>query len=685
MADDKEWSWQPPNKDAKGSEKISWLNDAVSVGELNNQSKSGYQDLKDAISMIDGRSLKQPSESRSQLSINRGKRALKEVIANIADIRSVDAFTTDNAALKDYLAMQNKIWKAVYFESKFPRAVKRATQWLTAGGYAFISPVYRNLRLSAKSAKAIQFDVFSRTDVLSFQMPEDNNIQGAYAHTIVRFMPNFEAHAKFPLFQHKLKPMARRRYSGNAAKDRLTLAERFRVGDNPTGDWLEQNNEIRYTYVNDLGINTTGKPIPMGPPGALESYIVPFVGQEIPTADMNQGVRVMRKATEEDCYLYPNKRLFISQRGMDTTMYDGPAFDWHGMFPLARFSADEWPWEEGYSLARDIFSVTETESNLERGMDQTAKQRFDPAIIYDKNGGLPRKSMETFDPYQERGRLGVDGEITDKLLRTALPKELLEIPGWGFEYAKYLDAARDYVLGQNAMSNLAKAKLGAASGDVLEKALEMGGPIVSDVSHGYESPTGELMEMVMYLVLQYYPTGRIMQYVGPDGVSREVFDLDPASLVPSHMPDEDPANSSIYTRMERTKMFCSNIHAQITPGSLHGVVQTPQKLLLMQLQRSGFPIDSETVADALDLPNYGTIPGNTIREKWANEQKEKLEFMEKMKELGASLGPGGQPQPGAGGSGGQKKPGRPPSGNRPPMMKTKAAADGPRAVISESG
>ena len=59
----------------------------------------------------------------------------------------------------------------------------------------------------------------------------------------------------------------------------------------------------------------------MGEPGALESYVVPFVGQMIPTGnftlskDTNSKVRETRKATEEDCYLYPNLRLFISQTG----------------------------------------------------------------------------------------------------------------------------------------------------------------------------------------------------------------------------------------------------------------------------------------------------------------------------------------------------------------------------------
>lgn len=685
-----EKSWQPPPDEGRenASARMGWLQDVVAAGESFNASLSNSKDQIRAIDMISGRTGSRLGQLRSTLTMNRGKRALRETVANISDIRAIDGYSSDNPAYQDFLTMQNKVWKAVYFESKFPRAMKRCVQWLTSGGYAFISPVYRNLRLSARSAKRIDFDVFNKNDVLTFQMPEDFDIQRAYAHTLIRFMPNYEAHAKFPKFQSQLRPVARRRYSGNAAKDRIGLAERFRAGDSPQqGTWSEQMNELRYTHVNDLSINETKKPRPMGAPGALESYIVPFIGQELPTSEFIQpGIRKTRKATEEDCYLYPNLRLFISQSGMKQPMYDGPGFDWHGMFPLARFSADEWPWEPGYSLAGDIFSVEETRQQFERGIDQTAKARFDPALIYDK-GIVPRKTAEQFDPYEERGRLGLDGAATENAVRTALPQELLNAPAWAFDWLKHLGDSEDYMLGNDAMNNLAKAKLSAASGDAVERAMEEAGPIVKDISHGMELPMQDIMEMCLGLVLQYYPPGRIMQYVGPDAVSREIFDLDPSSLVPSHVLGEDPENGpSIYTRMERTKIFMSNIHALITPGSLHGVVQTAQKLLYLQIARSGGMISSETVMKANDVPNWGTLDGNTELEKWKSEQEMKLEFAVKMKQLEGSLvplGPAGPPVPqGTVNSGPQ--PGRPPSGQKAPHMVTKGSAEGPRAVISES-
>jgi hypothetical protein len=447
--------------------------------------------------------------------------------------------------------------------------------------------------------------------------------------------------------------------------------------------------EFRYTTVRDLSINETKSPQPMGEPGALESYVVPFVGQMIPSGNftMRKGEksREMRKAEEEDCYLYPNLRLFISQTGMNKPIYDGPNWNWHGMHPLVRISADEWPWEPGYSLMEDIDSLGQTRQSFMRGLDQTAKQRFDPAFLYDKNAGLNRKTMEQFDPYEERGRLGVDGAIGETVIRTALPEELMSIPEWAFAWAKKLEDDEDYLLGNNAMNNLAKAKVAGAD-DALLKAMEEAGPIVKDISNACNEPVSDLMMMCLSDVLQYYPPGRIMQYVGANGVAREVFDLDPASLVPSHLEHEDKNEKSAYTRMQRCQNFCASIHATIAPGELHGIVQTGNKLMLIQMQRGGFPIDSETVAKAADIPNFGTIDGNTIWEKWQTEQERKLVFATQMKELETALvpqGPMAPPMPnGVGGSKGA--PGRPPSGQKPPHIETKGSAAGPRATITES-
>jgi hypothetical protein len=694
------WNFQPPKNEGKdnAAARQDWLQNVVSVGEQFNASLTSSRDLPNGISMIAGRNADKPNQQRSNLKIPREKRALREIIANIADIRTIDAYSSENPAYQPFLAMLNKVWKSVYFESKFPTKFKKAVQWMTVGGYSYMSPVYRNLYPSNRSARRIDFDVYSSQDCLPFQLPDDNSVQGAFAWTRIVFKPLYQGMSMFPKFQGRLKPIARRRYSGNISKDRIALAERFRndmrtaTGQSQGGNWTEQMMEFRYTSVRDLSINEGKEPKPMGEPGALESYVVPYVGQMIPTGnftlshDTGKPVREMRKAEEDDCYLYPNLRLFISQTGMSEPIYDGPAFDWHGMHPLVRVSADEWPWEPGYSLSEDIASLGQSREKFMRGLEQTASARFDPAILYDKNAGLNRKTMEQFDPYEERGRLGVDGSIGETVIRTALPEELLSQPEWALAWEEKLEKEEDYILGNDAMNNLAKAKVAGAD-DALLKAMEEAGPIVKDISSGCNEPVQDMMMMCLSDVLQYYPPGRLMQYVGAEGMARESFSLDINSAIPAHGPEENPDNGkSIYTRMQLTQNFCAAIHCTIAPGELHGVVQTGRKLLLIQMQRSGSMIDSETVMKAADVANWGTLPGNTVLEKWRSEQEMKLEFAVKMKELETALvgqGPSAPPSPiGVGGSKGAE--GRPPSGNKPAHMETKASASGPRMTITES-
>ena len=139
-----------------------------------------------------------------------------------------------------------------------------------------------------------------------------------------------------------------------------------------------------------------------------------------------------------------------------------------------------------------------------------------------------------------------------------------------------------------------------------------------------------------------------------------------------------------FSARERARNFAANLHLSITPNSLHAVTQTAQKLLYLQLWRGGFPISPMTVAKALDIPNWGTVDGNTEFEQWQNYKKKEIEFASQMKDLAGSLQPA-QPASGPGGGGGpQGKGGRPPSGSKPPAAKVKGSAEGPRATVTES-
>src|SRR6266446_2505381 len=101
-------SWQPTLMEGTGSEKMAWLNDIVNATEGIVTRQPGFREMDSAIAMISGRYGRKPVETRSKLVIPRGKRALREVVANISDVRTVDAYTTDNRSQLDNCALFNK-------------------------------------------------------------------------------------------------------------------------------------------------------------------------------------------------------------------------------------------------------------------------------------------------------------------------------------------------------------------------------------------------------------------------------------------------------------------------------------------------------------------------------------------------------------------------------------------------
>jgi len=682
--------WQVPDfLTAKPHVVSGWVEEILQDREGLLKTTRQYKDIDKAFALISGAPDSSISEQRSQMNTNRAKRCVREIVASLSDVRQADGYDTENKAFKDEAEMLNKTMRALWYERAFDRSLKRGNQWMVATGTSYMWPNFRKVRMGPGADSALCFDAFGLLDVFPFMRGFDGDPQNTYATIIVKPTPMPQAHSMFPAFQSALKAMSKKRYDSSVANKRMSLADMFRARTSSANRAYEGDYaELRYVLVRDMRINATGIPIPMGSVGGSESYVVPFIGQEIPSMEISSGMRKTREATIDDCYLYPHMRLIITADGTEVPLYDGPNFDWSGMMP-AEYAVDTWPWERiGFSLLRDIYDIERARQHGERAIDQVIKHRMDPGVAYD-NTRLATKEAEAFDPWKERGRLGFSGEVDDNTFRTIIPQWLLDVPQAAMAWQEYLNNEMDYTLGLNAISAIAKAKL-SVDGDAMQQLLELAGPLVKDISRSMEPPTRDVMEQSKFILFQWYTTRALMNYVGPDGVTPITFDFDPTKLYPSHLPGEDNTNPSAFSARERAKYFAQNIHLSITPGSLHAVTQTTQKLMMLQLWRAGFPIPPDDVAKALDMNNWGTIDGNSGWEKWQNYKKMEIEFASQIQQLQQSLPgfgpPGGAPPGGApGASPGKAKPGRPPSGQKPPQAQTKGSAEGPRAVVSESG
>lgn len=677
MARDSSTRWQPPSRLEPGRKRWGWIEETISDGEKWLEGQPFWNDLSKAEDIIRGKEMLAADENRSSLTSNRLKRLGREMVAAISDVRYPDdAWTSDNKAYANEQTMLSKVARGIWYEARAPFSVRRLTQWSLLGGTGYLWPVYRRKRIVDPYSTGICFDDFGPRDVVPF-MPDERNWQDTYSVTMIKMASLPKAHSMFPTFQDKIRAVPKKRLRSGAVNARMAFISSLRGDDRPPLG-TDQMCEVRYTLTRDLSINDTGMPIPMGDAGASWSYVVPSLKADMPTEYITGGERKMREAGIDDCRLYPNMRLMITVSGVEEPTYDGPAWDWHGYFP-PRFSSDEWVSEPmGLSVFRDVFDTERARQFTERAIDMKIKAQMDPGIKYD-NTVINAGTAEELDPWQMRARLGVDGDV-DKAISTLIPAELMKVGGEPFEWIKYLCESQDYYLGTNQVSALAKAKMSTGQ-EGADDLLRIAGPIVRDISAGMETPMGDVLEMEKYQILQFMDTARVMTYVGPDGVTPETFDFDPNSIVPSHMPGEDGKNSSKFSRMERAKNFARQLRLTPTPGYLHGMPQQAQQLLLLQGFRAGLPISPRRILKKVfSIENVD----REIDESFEYKARE-LEMAAKLKEEGASLSPGG-PQSGATPAGSQKgKGGRPPSGKKAPAARTKGSAEGPRAVVSESG
>jgi hypothetical protein len=240
----------------------------------------------------------------------------------------------------------------------------------------------------------------------------------------------------------------------------------------------------------------------------------------------------------------------------------------------------------------------------------------------------------------------------------------------------------DNVMGVNDLTAIAKARQ-IPSSDSIEKIMEMAGPVATDRSRNMERSLRDLGEMNKALFFQFFTTARKLQVLGSDGLTQEDYDYDPGNMIPSHLPGEPPDMPSKYSLIERAKWHKDNFVFSVVPNSLHEMTQTTRKLIMIQLWRSGFPIDPWTVAESMDL-DYGPPPQGTVTvmEKYVAWKRMEMEFMQEMAQAQGS--PQGAPQGGRPNGGLQQtaQRGRPPSGVGAPRLQTKDA--GTRTTITNT-
>ena len=676
-------SWQAPPFWSHPEEIYAWVESQIQEGEGFLEAQKCYKDLSKNLRVFNAIF---SDSCRSNLVTNTLKYDIRKFCETLAQVREIAGYGSDNPAYKKMAEMLTKVSKCVYLESDFPFQILKVLQYASVMGIGYLWPKVRATEYGY-GERRMEFDALGLLDVIPTQIPSrTNDIQDAYAVTIYDYMPIAEAHGRFPLFQSQIQTVGQRRnYQTRMQAQRVDYAERNRYGDvgRTFGNLYA---EIRYTFVRDLRINNTGYELPMGDEGTTWFYKVPYVGQQI-FGGMRNGAPFYRPARAEDCRIYPNLRLIITSTGMGKPMYDGPAFDWDPRMPVIQYTVDDWAWEPlGRSIVGDVASIEQTIRKHERLMDQGLAAGMNPPMGYDHtNTGGPK--VEHFDIFEPDVRLGVDGKPTD-VFHSILPD--ISPTERNFKFIENLRATQGKQLGLEDLGNLgANMKLQIAS-DTADKMLESIGPVGKGIAQRVEKANKSVGQRIKYLILQWFDTQRIMEYVGPESMAPETFDYKPNELVPSHLPDEMdqgqfPQAESQYSSLDRARWFAKQIRLVSVPSTLLKVTQMQQQLLLLQLKKGQAPISWLTVFKAMDIPN----PEQEIEASYKEqEQLEKMkllaqiDLLQTMKKLGIDPS---QLQGGDANSGKPHPGGRPSSNSAPPKVKQKGSKGGdPRSTVTTS-
>lgn len=664
---------------------LSWMNEAILEGEQFLRSQSGYRFVDTSYRILADIGYDSVPDTLSRASKPFIKRDLRELVGTLANPRPIASFKTDHKDWDGQADIVNKGHMHWYLSAFADRRLREALQYAGQEGTGYLimewDPGYWAPGDGEITLQALGVDA-----VLPVQIsPEDWDLQKAYAVIIRRQYPIFHVMRRFPLAAHLLAPdgeaVSKFRRLVNNLLDRVTPtvqntygAQRGYRGEDPAGRHLVTVYDI---YILDSQSNIGETPIKRGVEGSPWEYNVPFKGQPVPIGmnDPRTGEPITRPADLHDARIFPYRRHIIATR--TAILYDDTSRWWHGQVPLVKFRLDDWPGEYcGIPVTKDPAKLWAMHTSLFRAYDDSANARLRPPMGYDKSR-ISKGLAESIDPRKGGQVVGVSNMMGEafKLLVDpryyAMQSDILD-------FLNQLEEGGAKLMGLHDLTAMAKAAQ-VPGADTIEKLAEMAGPMATDMSRNMEASIRDMGELWKAMFFEFYSVRKRFQILGRDGVTREDFDFDPSTLVPSNI--DLPIVGRGGTRSERARVHMRNFHFSIVPNSIYQMTQSTRRLLLLQLSRLGIPLSPEYLMDQFDIPN----PKKRIEEFWEYkaEEAQKMTEIQIMATMGNPLGQlMGAMQKGMGGGGNSQGEGRPPTAQSPPHVESKDG--GTRTTISES-
>lgn len=672
--------WQVPPYERGPAHVQGWVNELIQNGDKWLKGLKPFSKITEDVRVLMG--------TGADLSIgsNELQSDIRTFVETISDLRQIATYGGADQFRKN-VETYNNVTKHIFVDSGFVAANRKALQYATIGrGYLW--PHFQRTDYGWGKGKMV-FDACGPLEVIPEQLPASNKIGESYAVSLLRPMPIAEAHARFWWAQEKIKTLARfdwKSYGTVSTANLLDFWDRWRFGETQS-DWDQRYTLMRYTWVRDLRRNTGDYRMQMGPKDASWAYEVPYENELLVFNNPFNNLPQSRRALPEDCRMYPQLRLIITNPTMNETIYDGPAFDQHGMIPITSIDVNDWVWSPvGYSIVRLVSSMERARRGLVDKMGLVTNVNLDPPMGYDLHAGVKRDQTEKLNMLRSSGfRMGVNGD-PKKALVSMLP-ESMRVEEAHFKQLHEYDGRIKSALGLSDLASLRDLKMNISS-DSFDKVLENLGPISKGIALNIAESNGNIAQMLKFSIPQYFTTEELMSMVGMGGVSIETFDYKPNDLLPSHLPGEHPQKESAFSRRQRALWFADRVKVISTPSQLLNVTQQQERMLYMLFLQKGVPgISMSTIMEKLGVKNYGTVEGDTEYEKWKFEQVRDAKLKVEMQVMIAGIlkdhgiePPQGGDHPGRGKGGG-----RPHSNAEPPKAEMRGSQGGdPRAIVSTS-
>jgi hypothetical protein len=615
----------------------------------------------------------------------------------------------------------NKSSWAWWYNTFADLRIGEALQWSAVNRTGYIFPVW-DPNFHGPGIGDIRLNVGGPKACAPLWPKRDNDPQNAYGVFIIEEMPIVEAWATWPTMRDSIKPdnenMSLLRRGLNRVQTLAMKGARalYEGESNVRSPGQIPTVSVYHFYVADKSLNMTNDWLPMGEPHTSWSYKVPPLGASIPTGLVDgNGNDLLRKATPEDCYLYPGRRLITFTDSV--ILYDGPSRWFHGRAPVVKITLDPWPWTYlGGSMVDDVKSINQTITRDLEGFSKAGRMRRNPPMMADEDQ-WEKSFLESGATDKEGAKVMASFDKGDPL-RPILPYQHWEVSQWQMQNVKDNEMRSDETLGRADMQALARARQ-MPSGDTQEQFLRMVGGRTQNKSRYMDFAMGELATQIRGLMFQFYTSHRRFQLFGFDGITKEDFDYDPGTLVPKEAEGVFDERCTGYGyRYQRARKFQHAFSTQIEPYSLHEITSMTRQLLQLRLYEGNkFPLDSWTLAKTLNLPNFGRPPeidnsDDSIYSRWLKEQEIRaktgailqaeaqkimaaadpqamlMQLLQKLMQQQGGNGNGASPSPDGSGGGmaaNGRPEGRPSTYSDPPKLEERSDGQGgTRTIISTS-